>query len=177
MLEAWHARRSGTDYGPTRHQTAGFTPPRGTPNQFWAGLLTRLHPPPAPSHAHQKYAAQWHLPDSSGLQQRGAVPEWLHRKYRITGFPFHPTPRLLSGAPKTGAILCPVFANDKESQEKLRKSETPRPCGQRRRERVIFASSHRIFRSFVTRFQQNTTGMTRYTPAIPSDRLLRTIKI
>ena len=43
-----------------------------------AGLLAHRHPPPAPSHAKTSHSGI--LPDSSGLQQRGAAPEYLSRQ-------------------------------------------------------------------------------------------------
>ena len=53
--------------------------PRGLAlHSFQAGLLARLHPPPAPSHAKTSHSGI--LLNSSGLQQRGAAPEYLSRQ-------------------------------------------------------------------------------------------------
>ena len=84
-LEAWNARVKTWNCA-ARRQTAGFTPPRGTPNQFWAGLLTRLRPPPAPSHAdtpHSGICRNRQAYSSGGLCRSV-------RKNGVTGFPFHP---------------------------------------------------------------------------------------
>lgn len=53
---------------------------------------------PAPSHAR----AQWRIAESSGLQQRGATPDWLNnQRHRL---PVSPVPRKRGWAPKTPRV-------------------------------------------------------------------------
>ena len=82
--------------------------PRGlAPHSFQAGLLTRLHPRPAPSHA--KYVAQWHVAGfvrptaAGGCAGMSAVVENSlgHR------LPVSPAPRSWSKEPKNGCKYTP----------------------------------------------------------------------
>ena len=85
----------------SRNQTAGFTPPRGTPNQFWAGLLACHHPSPAPSR--ENYIAQWLVAGIVRLTAAGGCAGMSAKQsHRL---PVSPAPRTWSKAPKTGRII------------------------------------------------------------------------
>lgn len=69
----WQLKRTERTSSPDGrlHPTPGNTKPR-----FWAGLLTRRHPLPAPSRA--DFVAQWRVAGIVRPTAAGAVPEWPH---------------------------------------------------------------------------------------------------
>ena len=84
------------------HPTPGNTKP-----QFWAGLLTRRRPLPAPSRAN--YIAQWHITGIVRLTAAGGCAGMSVDGDRpgVTGFPFHLGPRLQNKEPKQDADYIP----------------------------------------------------------------------
>ena len=79
---------SVTDERTGGDSTEPFPSPRGLALQtFRAGLLTRLHPRPAPSHANR--FAQWHRAGVVRPTAAGGCAG-LSAQGVVTGFPFHP---------------------------------------------------------------------------------------
>jgi hypothetical protein len=108
-----HRKRKTTQAPSGRlHPTPGNTKP-----SFRAGLLTRRHPPSAPSRADS--FAQWRSPKSSGLQQRGLCRTVRARSnaqnHRL---PVSPAPRSRSKAPENSRHSIPVSFGVKCSEDR-----------------------------------------------------------